>query len=155
MISARTNEELKEISEHLYYELTMLIETSKLRSEDRARNNAFLESFCIHARVMRDFLFNIMGHPDDAFAIDFFDDHTEWKKYIRGKSEVLSQVNGRVNKEIVHLSYRRLKATPEEKFWDQATICREINEIFKRFLELVSEEKICEELKEIKHVLAR
>lgn len=146
----RTNEELKAFSEeHLYYEIWMLNETSRLFDSNTVKNNAIIESFGIHARVLLDFLYKTTGLPDDTLAVDFFDDPTEWKKNIEEKSEVLDNLKTRVGKEIAHLTYKRLEVTPEEKDWDRPQIGEEINEIFKKFLELVSEDKICDKLKKV------
>lgn len=147
MIKIRTNEELKKVSEHLLYEIQMLSGTSQLSDSDKVKNNALLESFSIHARVLLDFLYKTKGQPDDALATDFFDDPLEWQKYIEEKSVILKKINTRVGKEIAHLTYKRLEVPPEEKAWDRQPICEEINEIFKKFLEIVSKEKICDKLK--------
>ena len=131
-IKIRTNEELKKVSEHLYYEIWMLNETSQLSDSNTVKNNALIESFSIHARVLLDFLYKTQGRPDDTFATDFFDDPQKWQDYIQEKAEVLSEIKRRVAKEIVHLTYKRLEVTPEEKKWDRPQICEDINEIFKK-----------------------
>ena len=125
----------------------MLNETSRLFDSNTVKNNAIIESFGIHARVLLNFLYKTTGRPDDTLAVNFFDDLTEWENYIEEKSEVLKKINSRVGKEIAHLTYKRLEVTPEEKEWDRLQICEEINEIFKKFLELVSKDKICDNLK--------
>ena len=128
----------------------MLNKTASLSdTTDATKNNAYIESFGLHARVLLDFLYNTNGRSDDVLAVDFFDDPTEWIDSIEEKSEILEKVNPRVGKELAHLTYKRLEVTPEEKEWDRSEICKDINETVKKFLDLVSEEKITDNLKKI------
>lgn len=144
----RTNEELKKVCEHVSYEIWMLNKTASLSdTTDAAKNNAYIESFGLHARVLLDFVYNTNGRSDDVLAVDFFDDPTEWIDSIEEKSEILEKVHPRVGKELAHLTYMRLEVTPEEKEWDRSEICKDINETVKKFLDLVSEEKITDDLK--------
>ncbi len=149
MKTRRRNDELKKASKHLFYEIWMLNETSKIGSENTVKNNAYIESFGIHARCVLYFLRD-ETKKDDMLATDFVENPQEWKEYIREKSEVLSNIlknlNKRVNKELAHLTYARLEVKPEEKGWGRREIAKEINTLFKEFLERVPKERFCNEI---------
>lgn len=151
MRTKRSEDELRQASEHLYYEIWMLNITAGLGFERDAEvktviNNCIVESFGIHARNLRDFFFKTSGKEDDMLAVDFFDDPEEWSKYINKKRNILNEINRRVGKELVHLTYSRIGKTPEEKIWKKGEIAKDINKLFKRFLKRVPKERICEKL---------
>jgi hypothetical protein len=108
--------------EHVLYEAGMLHSlTVKLfnrhHKDDPVVENGLLESFTVHVRLVRDFLY--VDEPrrhTDAAAADYFDDDT-WQKARPALSERLAGVNERVGKEIAHLSYRRLDLDEEAKGW--------------------------------------
>lgn len=151
MKTKRSEDLLREASEHLYYEIWMLNRTAPIGCKRDSEvntviNNCIVESFGIHARNLRDFFFNTSGKKDDILAVDFFDDPEEWSKYINRKSDILNEINKRVGKELVHLTYTRIGKTPEEKIWQKGEIARDINRLFKDFLKRVPKERICERL---------
>jgi hypothetical protein len=108
--------------EHVLYEAGMLNGlTVKLlnrhHQDDPVVENGLLESFTVHARLVRDFLYvDEPQYPTDAAAADYFDDDT-WQETRPAMSERVAGINERVGKEIVHLSYRRLDVDDEEKGW--------------------------------------
>jgi len=70
----RTEAELKEVSEHLHYEVCMLTSLARGIASGIAGQgpilNALLESFVVHVRVLMDFLYNKSPKPDDVIAQD-------------------------------------------------------------------------------------
>jgi len=154
MRKRKAEEELKQASTHIYYEIWMLNETAKIVCPDNlVINNSLIESFGIHARCILDFLCKDTGKEDDILAIDFFDDPKEWSQYIKEKSSMLDEINTRVGKELAHLTYARLKVTLEEKRWNKKKIVREINVLFKYFLEKIPKSKFCNELVQLENII--
>lgn len=123
---ARTIEDLRGSSEHLYYEISMFEATAWVLASGvfgpGPATNAFLESFTVHVRALMQFFYP--NHPcsNDVLATDFFDNPDAWLK-VRGElPQVLADVNARVGKEIAHLSYARLGVSPEAKGWNVVEI---------------------------------
>ena len=80
--------------------------------------NALLESWAVHSRVLREFLFSDSGNArrdgDDVLAQDLFNDD-EWESIRRRPGAALSKVSARVGKEIAHLTYTRNSVKPEDR----------------------------------------
>ena len=72
----RSDTELKEASDHLHYEITMLHGTMLLLATGALGQsvllNALIESFTIHARALIHFLYPTNPHQTDVLAEDFF-----------------------------------------------------------------------------------
>ena len=71
----RTDQDLQEVSDHLYYEIWMLTSLAHgIKSGIAGEGpiaNALLEAFVTHVRVLIDFLYNESPQPDDVIAEDF------------------------------------------------------------------------------------
>jgi hypothetical protein len=118
------------VREHLVYEGRMLAYTA-LRLAERTdlprdqESNVLLESFAIHARCLRDFLWGSRTKRVlDAFAADFCAEGV-WERE-RGPVPPPLDSPDRFGPEIVHLSYRRLAVPPELKDWPVSGIVGEI-----------------------------
>lgn len=137
----RNEDELRGASDCLYYEIWMLKTLARAQSTGIAGksviNNALLESFVIHARVLLAFLYAEKPRPDDVIAEDFLPSPDEWPKIRLPKTELLKTIHRRVGKEAAHLTYARLDVTPETKPWAFLQIAEDINAAFNRFLETV------------------
>ncbi|MGC9967908.1 MAG: hypothetical protein ABSE08_21200 [Syntrophobacteraceae bacterium] len=105
-------------------------------SGDSVINNALLESFTIHTRILLDFLYAASPKKDDVIAEDFFDDPAKWCNKRPQKSEKVL-VHRRVGKEIAHLTYARQKVTQETKPWAFIEIANEVNRCLQLFLDLL------------------
>lgn len=120
--------------EHLLYEAGMLYEVtgrlmSRRHKDDLIVENTLLDSFGVHSRNLIDFLWLDKPMKDtDAIAADYVGD---WKA--PPMSERLSEVKGRVGKEMVHLSYNRLDVPEDEKGWQVLGIGPEIIGAFGKF----------------------
>src|SRR5262245_11022059 len=96
----RTSVDLAAASEHLWYEVWMFVTLARAMATGvfgaGPINNAALESFTVHARVLLDFLFAECPRPDDVVAEDFFVTAEEWPRIRGDMPPVLKQVNARV-----------------------------------------------------------
>jgi len=137
----RTEDELKKASEHLFYEAWMFTSLARGMASgvfnEGVINNALLESFTIHARVLLDFLFAENPRDDDVIAEDYLPSSEDWAKVKAAKSEKLQNIHRRVGKEVAHLTYVRQTITPEAKAWNFVEIANEINSVFNGFIALV------------------
>ncbi len=140
-------EDLKKMAyEHLSYEIEMFTATMGRLNKgglDQLQNNVILESFLIHARCLFDFLYPPKKiKPDDVIVDDFFDDPNNFRKKIPSSLPVEGYLKYRTGKEIAHLTYSRLKVTPETKGWQVSDVHNQIVstlEIF--FANLTDEQK--------------
>ena len=86
VIIRKSNAEMAATSNHLFYEIDMLIETgrelaSSMEGQTTILKNATLESFTLHARVLLDFLYlDKPRRKDDVIASHFLEDSDQWKK---------------------------------------------------------------------------
>ncbi|HIC92534.1 MAG TPA: hypothetical protein EYP21_10890 [Syntrophaceae bacterium] len=137
----RTKEELIEASDHLYYEIWMFLRLANGMGSgvfgQGVLNNALLESFTVHTRILLDFLYAERPQKDDVIAEDFFEDPSIWINARPPKSDTLQKVHRRVAKEVAHLTYARQDVTPETKPWPFVEIANEVNTIFSKFLSLI------------------
>jgi hypothetical protein len=76
---------------------------------------ALLEALVGHARVLINFLYPRSAQADDITAAHFFDDPEQWEKIRPRLSERLDTMRKRANKELAHLTTRRIAGTPAEK----------------------------------------
>ncbi|GEM_PF-771183 len=142
-------DELKEASIHLYYEVWMLRETAALLArgqfQEPALSNALIESFTVHARALIDFLYSKENPlPSDVIAQDFFEAPDEWEKTRPDAPEGLAKARGRVNKEIAHLTYDRQLVRPELKGWAFQALAQDILSVVNVFLTRVRPELLAE-----------
>lgn len=129
-----TDAELRDWArEHLVYEARMLayaaVELSKIADEPRSmRSNALLESFAVHVRCLRDFLFGERGGgrygARDAHATDFLPEGSEPPEIPDALKDV--DKRRRLGREVVHLSYDRNDVAPEVKDWPVSEIVTEL-----------------------------
>jgi hypothetical protein len=141
--------ELREASEHLFYEFWMFSTlaralTTNVFGKDNVANNAILESFLIHARNLLDFLFADSREPriDDVVAEDFLEVSEQWPA-ARGKMDpVLETLNRRVGKEVAHLTYARLNVEADAKPWHFLDLALEVEILRDRFLGIVPAENL-------------
>ncbi|MFZ1240171.1 MAG: hypothetical protein WAV74_12730 [Anaerolineae bacterium] len=142
----RQPEELIAASQHLLYEFWMLNSLGRGMASavlgQGPLNNAVLESFAIHARVMLGFLYEGKRYPDDVVAGDYFDDPNDWVKVRPSIPEALIPVQKRANKEVAHLSYKRLGIADEARLWRFIDIAAAIGSIMAVFLRHVPAERL-------------
>ena len=118
-----SEKELKEFAEeHLAYEVNMMIGAADVLSQPNNSQfviNTFLESFTIHLRALIYFIWEPSKvREDDAIAGDYFSSKEHWRKVRPDFPEELKPALSRTGKEIAHLTYTRMKVTPETKGWN-------------------------------------
>jgi len=135
---AKTPQMLASASDHLHYEIMMLrftaLELSGRQAEESQGKNALLESFAIHVRNLRSFFCKKSTNlQNEMLAIDYLKDWTP------PRSEYLDKLEGKINEQISHLSYKRLTISEEAKSWEIDLIVEEIRKLLVAFLEKVPE----------------
>ena len=124
--------------EHLFYEIRMLYGVSEVLLKgvnDFCIHNALLESYVIHASIILDFFYQPQDTTDDARAAHYMNDVRKWKKILPAHDPVFSKFHKKRNKEVVHLSYKRLEVKPEEKKWGVAAMTEKIKNLVNLFLD--------------------
>ena len=147
------------LNEHFRYEVAMLVPSSGLmkvytdnQSVADAINSISIESFLMHLRNLLEFLQYIRTKsPDTAVAQDFMVEGRDWERIKREKNLELGFDIRRIQKEISHLTYDRVK-NPKTS-WDRIGILRNIWYIASTFLDNCDERYVGAELKELKTTL--
>jgi len=108
---------------------------NKLGTEvkDEVVRNALLESFAVHLRSLMDFLWPEKPRDDDVIVEDFFLDPGVWRKVKPAISDELQVARVRVNKEVAHLTYARLRVSPEDKKWAFVSLANEVIGVMQLF----------------------
>ena len=87
-------------SDHLWYEIWMFCNLVRHleadREIDQVSNNALVESFAIHTRILIDFFYC----KGQLTAAQFFDPPDQWESLCPPKSELLHRAKTRADKEI-------------------------------------------------------
>ena len=108
----------------------------------QAENNVMLETFLLHARCLFDFLYPPETfRNDDVLADDFFDDPNKLRTRLPQKLAISSYLKLRTGKEVAHLTYGRLKVSPEQKKWQVDEVHNQIGEALVIFFETLTDEK--------------
>lgn len=112
----RTDSDLRAASDALAYEAEMLMFATHQISTglDPLTNNMATESFLLHFRNLRDFLYPHMPERDDIIADDFFDPPNQWNA---PQPHFLSQQRWATNLKLGHLSYERIESRYKDKNW--------------------------------------
>ncbi len=137
MRSARTDEELKETAEGpIVYEVDMLRKCTSVLSwpPNQMTQSVALESFLIHVRNLRDFLYGAGTNPDDVVAGDFFPGLGQWEAIRPPMPKVIEDNRERLNKTLAHISYSRLKYKGSAKAWPSQQIASELIAVVRVFL---------------------
>ena len=98
-------------------------------------HDALIESWTIHVRNMMHFLRAAKPQPDDILARDFFT-ASEWKGLLprRPRDDFEREIDRRINKEVVHLTYARTKVTGEKKQWRLSAITAKVGDELRIFI---------------------
>ena len=140
----RSDDELREASDHLFYELWMLDRTARLLAmgafgEGPVRN-AILESFTIHARGLIQFFFPKQPRRDDMLAADFLPSVAAWEAARGEMPPVLASLDARVGKEVAHVTYGRLLVTEDAKPWSLTSIVEALNAVGGTFRSMIRDD---------------
>jgi len=153
-------EELVEASKHLAYEMKMLLRLGKcieMRQNNpdqrgvRVEDFALLESFLLHGRNLRHFLFADRGErrpgkfsvrPTDVLAVDY---NPEWDREL---DPVIEEWMKCVHWRVAHLSYERLSV--EDGRWPVGKIAHAFQTEMKAFLVTVDDTKLHPEAQKLR-----
>jgi hypothetical protein len=141
--SQRSDDDLMRASEHLYYEIAMLVGTSNGLASgvagESVLKNALLESFTLHARALLAFFYSDKPRPDDVVAEDFIPD---WPSMRPNEPTAFQALQIRVGKEIAHLTYERLSVTEAAKQWRFVEIAQGIDRMAACFVQLIPDSNL-------------
>ena len=130
----RTLEELTSAWTHFEYEASMLIGVAHGLMSGVAYgsviHNALVESFVIHLRNFIEFLWPEDAKKDTVIADDFMLGKQTWHR--PAIPAALAKAKIRAAQEVAHLTYSRLRLTPESKKWDFA-LADEVIAVFNEF----------------------
>lgn len=143
-----TSEELKSMSVHLMYEYAMLdgLARKLAKGEDEELvNNALLEAFLIHTRVLLEFFFPAHVREGDVVASDYLGSEKAWETIRGDLPGELVEIRKRVGKEVAHLTLQRLRIPPDEKRWNFLAIAAAIGGILEKFASAVDPGLISDE----------
>ena len=154
----RSERELRAAAYDLYYEFWMFAKLANGLAVGILGkgiiNNAVLESFCVHARAILDFLYNDDPADNELSALDFVPKATDWIRARPGKSAALKEMEvdlrHRVAKEIGRLTYDRHEGAPERKPWPFMRIAKEVSAALDAFLEIAPEHLLGPRWQEVK-----
>jgi hypothetical protein len=127
-----TSENVRLLSDHLYYEVHMVFYLAALLARtrqpvpDQFVLNAQIEAFTIHVRQLIDFLWGHRSNPkdSDAYAADFFASG-EWSKLRPERPEILNEaLRRKVGWGVAHLTYGRARSSHQDKLWDFIGLAR-------------------------------
>jgi hypothetical protein len=94
---------------------------------------ALIEAFATHLRNLIDFLYHGSPKPDDVVAADFFEPTAVGCPNPPEPSLTVVRARERANKEIVHLTTKRIEGTPPEKAWAVSELLAEITPLLEQF----------------------
>jgi hypothetical protein len=140
LINGRPADQLAEMARrHIGYEIKMLRElAAALRGEGvgpRTMRNALLESFLIHYRNLYDFFHpELRRHrlPGDTVATDYLPDAGRWKGRREQFDKKSSENRERVNAQLAHLTYRRLRY--DTRKWPDRAMAKRMEALIDEFV---------------------
>ena len=164
---------LKEASEHLFYEIDMLnISAVKVNNAVRKKRlakdksnrkdewdaqvelNLSLDSFAIHARNLIEFFKGKEIKGKNYMRAEHYlteENMNEFRKIMQENSDLVKYVFDKANHQVAHLTFERIepKFKGSNKAWDLKKIDN-FNKIIKSFLDLTPKENLCANLNEWK-----
>ena len=141
----KSSDDLKIIAENqLKYVIWMLNETATLSAKPNSpENNAYIESFVIHARMLIEFLYGESNRKDDIRAADYVDswrdDYISDNKSV-SKSTFIKDIKTKADKMAAHLTDHGSMYSDKDREWDRIKIRDEINKIILEFLDAVPDD---------------
>ena len=138
----RKESDLKEASEHLFYEIQMFRATALGLASglfpQGPLHDAVLESFLIHVRNLLHFMYPERPKPSDVLATDYFQSPQEWLRLCGDLPPSLTNVKPRINKHVAQITYNRVGLAPEDKAWNYIDLLKQIDERIHAFQTAVS-----------------
>jgi hypothetical protein len=129
-----------------------VVEYNKKQSIDQNFSNMAQETFLLHARNLREFFYrDDKQRLDDARAFEFFIDKDSWRKLRPNETDSIKEVKNRADKELAHLTYKRISGTPPEKLWDYRKIFFDFIEVIEVFLKQLPEKYFGQNSRNLAH----
>src|SRR5438552_8617972 len=100
-----SREELIRMLHHIQYEIRHCMLIPEWRNDAHILKEAIFLSFFVHARVLIHFFQETRGWPTDVFSSDF--------GFPSVKLPLPADVNTRFGKDMMHITWERLRHTPE------------------------------------------
>ena len=128
--------------EHLFYEAQMFLaarEALRLARSQSFEMNTRIEVCVVHFRNLVDFFYLAKPKVDDVVAAHYVPD---WERQRPALSTPLEKARSRANKEMAHLTTRRIAGSVPEKAWDFNALSTEMRPVIKSFLNLVALGKV-------------
>jgi hypothetical protein len=139
-----TDQELLDYSrEHVYYEIDMFLHAARLLCQPMLHplvTNIALESFVIHLRNPVAFLYPSRILSDDVVAAQFCD--AARFAHECPMTPVVDAARERANKEIGHLTTKRMAGSPVAKRWDVSGLTGEMINALQSFSALASSDRL-------------
>jgi hypothetical protein len=143
--------------EHLYYEVTTFFADGQILAglaaptvlREHAIEMALIESFVIHLRNIVDFFYADRPQADDVIADDFFEDAGTWQELRPELASILDRARERANREIAHLTTKRIAGGPPNKAWDIEGLFERVRVLLKLFSTTASRERLGEKAREV------
>ena len=150
-LKAKSANELKMAEDGLYYVIWMLNETANIIDNSvSVKNNAYIESFAIHARTLIVFLYSKPNGRDTILASSFVDG---WNKSLE-KTDFLYITKVKASKMAAHLTEGGLMWPDKE--WKTIEIRNRINQEISEFLSATPDNKLSRETKtKIKEIVGK
>lgn len=140
--------------DHLAYEVWMfesvIVAMSSNITGNGILNNAIIESFAMHIRNIIQFFYKDNPQPSDVVAADCFSDPSTWDNICPQITVNLQKAKSRAHKEIAHLTYDRIKVTPEKKPWPYQEIYKDLVYLLQIFLNSVPSNLLSDHWKSIR-----
>lgn len=110
-----TEEQKKQVLHHVFYEIRQLFLTTEFMESDSWdgipswRNDAIIESQLLHVRNLREFFAHKSRNDDNVLAAHF--------GFALSEVDIKQSTLARLNKDLAHLTYARIRRTAETKEW--------------------------------------
>ena len=104
-----SREDLIRMLHHVQYEIRHCMVIPECREGAPMLTEAIFLSFFVHARVLIHFFEDTKGRPDDVFSSDF--------GFSPVKLSLPPEVDSRFGKDMMHITWKRLRHTPQSKPW--------------------------------------
>lgn len=131
--------------EHIWYEVRMFFGAGSNAPFDHSpqlevQDDALLESFVLHLRNLVNFFYPPKHiKADDAIAAEHFDSGEMPSVLL---TNMLSTARERANKELSHLTWKRLAGHHAAKGWDFAALMRDMANAIEAFITMASPQKL-------------
>lgn len=139
----RTNEELRLITNKLFYEWHMLTTAAQELQTvtNKFLENAYIESGAIHSRALVKFLYSSNSMFNDAIAEDFF--APNFNLWIKARPPIPDELTHKsfvrfTNRQVAHIVY-----SDEDKHdWNFTAIAEALQPTLEKFIDLIKKDKL-------------